>query len=152
MRILSALLAAMLLMTPSIASGNPAGAISTQADSPIRITACNSKVQHIRSGGTDADNLHLSVDFMNTSDRDVVAVLIGFEIQNQFGDDLGDISTQASGNFSPKAAIADQHWDGADEWPGLSTIVCSVQRVLFKDGTVWRADMIGTPAPKASAG
>jgi hypothetical protein len=70
----------------------------------------------------------------------VAAVLVGFELQNQFGDVLGRVSTQASGDFSPGVPIQDQHWDGEDQWPGFSTLVCSVQRVLFKDGTVWSAN------------
>jgi hypothetical protein len=135
------LLAAILAEVPTAIRANPASAIQSQPDAPIRITSCSSKTGHYAGKwGTESDTLHLSVDFTNTSTRDVAAVLAGFELQNQFGTVLGRVTTQASGDFSPSVQIADQHWDGEDEWPGFSTLICSVRRVLFKDGSVWKAD------------
>ncbi|MDE2480682.1 MAG: hypothetical protein KGN02_00655 [bacterium] len=118
----------------------PATAIETQPSAPVQITACTSATGH-SSGvwGTDSDGLHLAVSFRNRSAKVVSAVLVGFQLQNQFGDTLGRVSTQATGHFSPGVLIENQHWDGENDWPGFSTLICSVKRVLYSDGTVWSA-------------
>lgn len=127
--------AAGLIVCPVAVQANPASAIRTQAGSPIRVTACSASTSHTRG-----DSLHLSVTFTNVSSKDAAAVLVEFELQDQFGDVLGRVSTQATGEFSPGISIENQHWDGEDDWPGFSMLVCSVNRILFKDGTIWRSD------------
>jgi hypothetical protein len=135
--------------TYTVAFADPATAIRSDISAPVQITACTSKTGHVQGNwGTESDSVHLAVSFTNKSTKDIAAVLVGFELENQFGDVLGRATTQATGDFSPGVSIDDQHWDGQNEWPGFSVLVCSAQRVLFKDGEVWRA---GDPAaPQAS--
>jgi hypothetical protein len=124
-----------------------------QPDAPVLITNCLGGVQFSSNQwGTSSSTLMTGVDFKNISGKTAVAVLFRLQLSNAFGDVMDNRFGSATGQFAPAAQIDGNHWATNDIWAGLGTIRCSVNRVLFSDGSVWResADDIASPAPEPS--
>lgn len=143
-----ALCSSVALATPPANASGIATYIEPQPESPVQIVGCNAGLQYVNSGyGTEFYRLNMFAQFKDASSKAAVAVLIRFQLADAFGDVLDSRFGQSSGTFSPGVEIDGQKWSDTDTWPGLSTVRCSVSRVLFDDGSVWR----GAETPPASS-
>jgi len=132
-------------------AGGIAESIQPQPDAPVQISGCTAGIQFVSNGwGTSFSRLNTGVDFKNTSAKVSVAVLFRLQLSNAFGDVLGNIFGQATGQFATGAVISGNRWSNTDTWPGLAVVQCSVSRVLFFDGSVWpepQGQASPTPSP-----
>lgn len=127
---------------------NVATYIAPQPDSPVQVTACYGAVRYLNNGwGTHYTVLDTGADFRDDSSKTVAAVLIRFELSSVFGDVMDNLFGQAAGQFSTATVIQGNKWTTTDAWPGLGIVRCSISRVLFTDGSVWRAIGMPTPSP-----
>ncbi len=150
MLISSVLLSILFTTTPSIAGGI-AKYVEPQPDAPILISGCSGNIIFTQTRwGTYSSFLITGVDFKNVSSKAAVAVLFHLQMSNAFGDIMDNRFPEATGQFNANTTINGNHWTDDDIWPGLSTIRCSVDRVLFSDGSVWK-EMAPSPAPSRSA-
>jgi hypothetical protein len=135
------------------AAAGVAGDVQPQPDAPIQITRCTASVQFVSNGwGTAFSRLNTGVDFRNASTKTIVAALFRLKLSDAFGDALGNLFGQASGQFSPDAVITGNHWSETDTWAGLGIVECSVARVLFSDDSTWIAPSgAAPPSPSPSA-
>lgn len=140
-------LAATFALSRGAARGaNIATYVAPQPDSPVEITACYAGLRYYSNGwGTHVNMLETGVSFTNVSPKAAVAVLTRFELSSVFGDVMDNIFGQSAGQFAAGVTIDGNKWSTTDVWPGLGIVRCSVSRVLFADGSVWRA--VGMPSP-----
>jgi hypothetical protein len=124
-----------------------------QPDAPVLISGCSAGIDFVSNQwGTTYSRLNTAADFKNTSTKVAVSVLIRMQLANAFGGILDNRYGQATGEFSPAALIAGTHWSETDRWPGLAEVQCSVERVLFSDGTVWSSEHdAASSAPPSAA-
>jgi hypothetical protein len=135
------------LATTAVQANGIAALVQPQSGSPVTVVGCNGSLEYVNSGyGTSFYRLVTNAEFKNTSAKTAVAVLIRFQLENAFGDVLGQIFGQSSGQFSSGIEIDGQKWTGTYIWPGLSVIRCSVNRVLFSDGTTWKDSNASPPS------
>jgi hypothetical protein len=94
---------------------------------PIDITKCNAY-------GDFNDTV---VEFMNVSNATATAIEIDLVFYDAFGATVQTRSLQDSGTFSPGVKMHTEFKVIAP--PVYTTYECHAQRVLFEDGTLWRA-------------
>jgi len=142
-------LLALSVLSPAAArAGGIAKVVQPQPDAPVQISTCSAGIAFSSNQwGTTRSQLNTAADFENVSTKTAVSVLIRFQLSNGFGDVMDNTFGQATGKFSANAPIVGNHWASTDEWPGLGEIRCSVSRVLFDDGSVWKDKEATTPSP-----
>jgi hypothetical protein len=116
--------------------------ISEQPDSPVNIERCFV---------WNYNGLREQVEFRNaTDDKTVIAVRFYFMASDAFGDAMTPIaSADATNTVAPGVLISRyaNHWvDPLNPWTDPKSVTCSVDKVRFADGTVWKAGA----APSAS--
>ncbi len=136
------------VLSNSARAANIATYIAPQPRSPVQITGCFAVLRYVNNGwGTHFNMLDTGVSFRNDSPKVAVAVLARFELSSVFGDVMDNLFGQSAGQFATGVVIDGNKWSTTDTWPGLGVVRCSVSRVLFADGSVWRAGGMPTPSP-----
>jgi hypothetical protein len=124
--------------------------VRPQPDAPIQLTLCKGAIQFTSNRwGTNSSSLLTGADFKNVSGKMAIEVVVKFKLSNALGAPMDNILDQATGQFSPDAQINGNSWAQTDAWPGLGEVQCSVARVLFSDGSDWKAP-VELPLPSPS--
>src|SRR5579871_2985167 len=85
-------------------AGGVAVSIRPQPDAPVQLSKCTAAIQFQGNGfGVISSFLNTGADFKNVSDKVAVAVLVRLRLANAFGDELGTLFGQATGQFSKDA-------------------------------------------------
>jgi hypothetical protein len=124
--------------------------IGPQGDGPATVLYCGAG-SYGQSGV-----LFFQEDFENTMTEPLAAVKIRFDLYDAFGTYLAGISADRTGTFSENARIANSGYDAdsnplgwriRDYWPDASRMVCSIEKTLDADGTVWTNATLPIPPP-----
>jgi hypothetical protein len=122
--------------------------VETQGDAPVHVTKCIAHIRSVSNGwGTHFLTLDTGASFQNDSAKTAVAVLVRFRLTNVFGDSVDNLFGQSSGQFATGVPIDGNKWSTTDTWPGLGIVRCSINRVLFSDGSTWSEPGGPTPSP-----
>jgi hypothetical protein len=123
MRLVALIIATVsVLATTSIVRADTSG-----PEDPISVTKCNAY-------GDFSDTV---VEFTNLASTDATAVEIDLVFLDAFGDVVQTRSMQHSGTFSTGVKIHAEYQILAP--PAYTSYVCLPKRVLFEDGTLWKA-------------
>lgn len=142
-------------LSSAAALAGVAVSVEEQPSAPVHVTKCSASIRSVNNGwGTHYLVLDTGVSFRNDSPKTAVAVLVRFHLTSVFGDAMGDLYGQSSGQFSAGVVIDGNTWTSTDTWPGLGVVDCSISRVVFADGLTWKdpsgAGTPATPTPSQS--
>jgi hypothetical protein len=148
----------------------PTAALS-QPKSPVRVDECLAGMRSSGSGDYRIPNYYVdfAANFTNRSSRDISAVRLRFDIFNSFGEQLqtkygtddgqviaaGQQQTDIQHDTKNESILAKYGnlqtlyvptWEFINTADTAHSVVCSVDTVMFADGSKWQA-----PSPKTSA-
>jgi hypothetical protein len=156
LRIVAATL--MLMLSTLVANAADTNAFQTSikagVDAPITITACIAAnvtvnaygVLHFARGHQVVTGTGLAVAFKVAASKTVTAVRFQFDFSDAFGSPIQTaLDEDRQGLFPPGILIAPEHkkllgilpqWE-INALPSGTSVTCSVEKVLFSDGTTW---------------
>lgn len=154
-RYLWAVVAVLVAIAPASAAETLYTRIASQPTSPVQIIDCNSALLDTRVGNIDY-YLAAAVAFKNISPKTATAIEFGFGEFDVFSSFLGGTAGQMTGTYSPNVEIDPRKnpitnlpwpmWQWINLYDTVNTVRCSVDKVLFDDGTIWNASAT-TPSP-----
>jgi len=140
------------LLTFMITASSSAAAESSvtlkQSNAPLTITQYSASFEEERSGGRyssgNPDQINHSVTYINSSNKNIVALQIGLASFDAFNGFMG----RFSGWTTEKVAAGESkkgEWShrpyAAFSFKGYGTGVAYVNAVRFEDGSIWRANL-----------
>lgn len=149
-----------LAISPTSAFENLSTRIASQPTSPVRILSCEASLLDTDVGNIDY-YLAAAVSFENTSPKTASAIEFGFREFDVFGSFLGGTAGQMTGTYSTDVEIDPRKnpitnlpwpiWRWINLYDTASAVKCSVEKVLFDDGTIWSATapVATSPAPSS---
>jgi hypothetical protein len=89
--------------------------------------------------GVSVEGFRTGVTFKNSTQKPIVRVAFKFTMRDTSGSKIDSNTLQGAGTFAPAVEIDNISWNNVDDWPTLADMDCSIQRVVFQDGSVWNA-------------
>jgi hypothetical protein len=133
---------AFLLVTGTIAvAGTITVSITPQSNAPITLTGCTFQKQFVPlARGVSVEGFRTGVVFTNNASRPISTVVFLFTMHDTAGAVIDSHTLKSSGSYAPAVPIDNIHWLVVDSWPTLGAMDCSIDHVVFTDGTAWSAE------------
>jgi hypothetical protein len=127
----------LVLATPADAS-SIAVVITAQAGAPITLTSCTLRKEMMPlARGVSVEGLRTGVVFKNTTLKPIADVAFLFTMRDVSGDVIDSHRLHSKGTYAPNVEIDNINWLSVDSWPTLGDMDCSIDRVVFSDGSAW---------------
>ncbi len=133
-------LALVLATSAAAAAASVSVTITAQADSPVSLLTCNLQKQFVTiARGVSVEGFRTGVTFKNVTQRPIARVVFKFVMRDAAGAEIDSHTLQSVGAFGPAVEIDNISWSNVDNWPTLGDMDCSIERVVFQDGSFWDA-------------
>ena len=112
--------------------------VTPQADSPVTLMTCTLQKQFVTiARGVSVEGFRTAVTFKNSTQKPIARVDFKFVMREATGAEIDSHTLQSIGMFAPNVEIDNISWSNVDDWPTLGDMDCSIQRVVFQDGSFW---------------
>jgi hypothetical protein len=114
--------------------------VTAQADSPVTLMTCTLQKQFVTiARGVSVEGFRTGVTFKNSTQKPIARVVFKFVMRDAAGAEIDSHTLQSVGMFAPNVEIDNISWNNVDNWPTLGDMDCSIQQVVFQDGSSWNA-------------
>jgi hypothetical protein len=121
-------------------AGSVAVSITPQSSAPVLLTSCTFQKQFVSlARGVSVEGFRTGVVFTNGTTRPISTVVFLFTMRDTSGEVIDSHTSKSSGSYAPAVSIDNIHWLVVDSWPTLGAMECSIDHVVFSDGTSWSA-------------
>jgi hypothetical protein len=134
-------LAFLLAASSAAAAAGVSVTVTAQADSPVTLMTCTLQKQFVTiARGVSVEGFRTGVTFKNTTQKPIARVVFTFLMRDATGVEIDSHTLQSVGAFAPDVEIDNISWNNVDNWPTLGDMDCSIQQVIFQDGSSWNAN------------
>jgi hypothetical protein len=131
-----------LAMSAMAEAANVSVRVTAQPDSPVALMTCTLQKQFVTiARGVSVEGFRTGVTFKNATQKPISRIDFKFTMRDATGSEIDSEILDGAGTFAPDVEIDNISWNKVDDWPALSDMDCSIQRVVFQDGTSWDASI-----------
>jgi len=116
--------------------------ITPPGSAPITITNCTAGLSATHdSANNQVYHVHIGADYSNTSSKDIASLELSASTTDSFGNMVKTFGLEDSdAKLEAGSSSTGNNWTFDDVSSVMTSMVCSVNKAKYSDGTVWSAN------------